>query len=189
MYLVTGGAGFIGSRLIDRLIERDEAVVCLDDFNDSYDPDIKWRNIRAHEGHPLFTLVEGDIRDETRLTSLFQTYRITRIIHLAARLGVRTSVHEPRIYEEVNIRGTLNLLEEARKREVRQFIFASSSSVYGNPARMPLREQDRLGPLSPYAATKHSGEVLCSAYHEMYRIPTTVLRFFSVYGPRMRPDM
>ena len=190
MYLVTGGAGFIGSSLVDRLIARGERVVCLDDFNDFYDPQIKRKNITAQCGNPLFTLVEGDIRDSQLVESVFNKHRFSKVVHIAARAGVRPSLQDPILYEEVNIRGTMNLLEQSRKTGVEQFIFASSSSVYGNTERSPFREEELSGrPISPYAATKFAGELMCHTYHHLYGLPTTVLRFFTVYGPRQRPDL
>lgn len=184
MFLVTGGAGFIGSHLVDRLLARGEEVVCFDDFNDFYDPAIK----RAHATG--FRIVEGDIRDSARLAEAFSEYPITKIVHLAARAGVRPSLDNPLLYEDVNVRGTLNLLELAKKHKVSQFVFASSSSVYGGNTKTPFHEDDPIRrTVSPYAATKYAGELMCYTYHHLYGIPTTCLRFFTVYGPRQRPEM
>jgi UDP-glucuronate 4-epimerase len=185
MLLVTGGAGFIGSHLIERLSERGQEIVCLDDFNDFYDPAIKRRNAANYRN-----LVEGDIRDAALLESIFKRYPIRKIVHLAARAGVRPSLDEPLLYEDVNVRGTMRLLEMARKCGVEQFVFASSSSVYGGNTKTPFHEDDRISrTVSPYAATKYAGELMCYTYHHLYGIPTTCLRFFTVYGPGQRPEM
>src|SRR5262245_8225251 len=189
-HLVTGGAGFIGSHLVDRLIARGERVICVDDFNDFYSRSVKEYNIHRHRNHPCYRLVEADIRDVDQLARLFADFRFQKVFHLAARAGVRPSIQSPLLYEQVNVRGTLNLLEESRKNGVQQFIFASSSSVYGARTKIAFREDDPVSrPISPYGATKVGGELLCHTYHHLYGLPTTVLRFFSVYGPRQRPDM
>ena len=190
MFLVTGGAGFIGSHLVERLLTRGEKVLCLDDFNDFYDPMTKRRNIAGHLGSENYQVIEGDIRDVGLLNRTFSQFPIEKIIHLAARAGVRSSLDQPMLYEDVNVRGTMNLLEMARRHHVEQFVFASSSSVYGGNTEIPFRESDRISrPISPYAATKYAGELMCYTYHHLYGIPTTCLRFFTVYGPRQRPDM
>src|SRR5262245_10294864 len=190
MILITGGAGFIGSHVVDALLVRREEVICLDEFNNFYDPQIKRGNIAAHQDHRQYRLVEGDIRNRELLRSLFQEYPIDRIIHLAARAGVRPSLEQPLLYEDVNVRGTIHLLDWARDRKVDQFIFASSSSVYGGNTKTPFHEEDRIWrTVSPYAATKYAGELMCYTYHHLYGIPTTCLRFFTVYGPRQRPEM
>jgi UDP-glucuronate 4-epimerase len=190
MYLVTGGAGFIGSHLVDQLLERGEEVVCLDDFNDFYDPQLKRRNIQSHLEYERFHLVEGDIRNVEILSGLFNRFDVRKIVHLAARAGVRPSLEQPLLYEDVNVRATIHLLDFARHRKVEQFVFASSSSVYGGNAKTPFHEEDRISrTVSPYAATKYAGELMCYTYHHLYRIPTTCLRFFTVYGPRQRPEM
>jgi UDP-glucuronate 4-epimerase len=190
MILVTGGAGFIGSHLVDRLLDRDLEVICLDDFNDFYDPAIKRSNIAGHLASSKYRLVQSDIRDKQRLVQVFREYSVTKIIHLAARAGVRQSLEEPFLYEDVNIKGTMNLLELARLHRVGHFIFASSSSVYGANSKVPFCEGDRIDrTVSPYAATKYSGELMCYTYHHLYGVPTTCLRFFTVYGPRQRPEM
>jgi UDP-glucuronate 4-epimerase len=190
MYLVTGGAGFIGSHLVDRLLDRGVEIVCLDDFNDFYDPAVKRRNIRKHLDSSRYRLVEGDIRDVELLRDVFQQYDIRKIIHLAARAGVRPSLDQPLLYEDVNVRATIHLLDLARDRKVDQFVFASSSSVYGGNTKTPFHEDDRISrTVSPYAATKYAGELMCYTYHHLYGIPTTCLRFFTVYGPRQRPEM
>lgn len=188
--LITGGAGFIGSHLVDRLLERGREVVCLDDFNDSYDPAVKRRNISPVLGNPLFTLVEGDIRDKDLLQGLCREHRFGTIVHLAARAGVRESLKDPLLYEEVNCLGTLNLLECARRHGIRHFVFGSSSSIYGANAKVPFSEEDKVDrPISPYAATKRSCELLCYTYHHLCGLNVTALRFFTVYGPRQRPEM
>jgi UDP-glucuronate 4-epimerase len=190
MYLVTGGAGFIGSHLVDRLLERGGDVVCLDDFNDFYEPALKWANVERHRGHPHFHLVEGDIRDADLVTNLFKKFDVRKIVHLAARAGVRPSLDQPMLYEDVNVRGTIQLLERAKESKVEQFVFASSSSVYGGNPKTPFHEDDRISrTVSPYAATKYAAELMCYTYHHLYNIPTTCLRFFTVYGPRQRPEM
>ena len=188
--LVTGGAGFIGSHVVEALLARGERVIALDNFNDYYSPDRKRLNIAPYLENPLFRLVQGDIRDRDMLEHLFATEPIRRIIHVAAMAGPRPSVENPALYEEVNVRGTLNLVEVALRQGVQHFVHASSSSVYGKDAPVPYKEDARTDyPLSPYAATKKMAEVLLYTYHYLYGLPVTVLRFFTVYGPRGRPDM
>ncbi len=188
--LVTGGAGFIGSHLCEALAARGDEVVCLDNFDPFYDPAVKRRHLRALLGHPRFRLVEGDIRDLPLIGRLFAERRFDRVYHLAAKAGVRPSLLEPLLYEEVNVRGTLHLLEACRQRGVGHFLFASSSSVYGEQQEHPFREDlDADHPVSPYGATKRAAELLGYAYHRLYGIPFTSLRFFTVYGPRQRPEM
>ncbi len=188
--LVTGGAGFIGSHLVERLLDRGDEVVCLDDFNDSYDPSLKRANIAPSLVNPSFAIVEGDIRDRKALRGLAARHKFKVIVHLAARAGVRASLRAPLLYEEVNCGGTLNMLEFAREHAVGRFVFGSSSSVYGASSAIPFAEGDRADlPLSPYAATKRSCELLCHAWHHLYGIHATCLRFFTVYGPRQRPEM
>lgn len=187
--LVTGAAGFIGSHLCERLILDGHTVTGVDNFDDFYDPAIKRENLSSIVDHRRFQLLELDIRDE-RLVREAVSPEIQAIVHLAARAGVRPSIEQPLFYEDVNVRGTLTLLEAARTRRDRKFIFGSSSSVYGNSAKATSCESDAVDrPISPYAATKRAGEILCSTYHELYGIPTTCLRFFTVYGPRQRPDL
>lgn len=189
-FLVTGGAGFIGSHLVDRLLENGRRVICLDDFNDFYNPELKKANIRVHRQNRDFCLVEGDIRDQALVENLVEKERPGIIIHLAARAGVRPSLEQPYLYESTNVLGTLNLLEAARKNGVKKFIFGSSSSVYGVNSKVPFSEDDPLlNPVSPYAATKIAGEALCNCYAEVYGLPAISLRFFTVYGPRQRPDL
>lgn len=188
--LVTGGAGFIGSHLCERLLARGDRVVTLDNFNDYYLPAIKEKNLHATLKSPSFSLVRGDILDVPLLDRVFGETRFDVVVHLAARAGVRPSIEQPLLYEQVNCLGTLNLLEQARKRNIRRFVFASSSSVYGNVKEIPFREDARVDrPVSPYAATKAAGELYCHNYFHLYGISCTALRFFTVYGPRQRPDM
>lgn len=188
--LVTGGAGFIGSHVVDALVAMRHRVLCLDDFNDFYDPTEKRRNVAPHLNNPFFSLAEGDIRDVRFVQAVVGEWRPEIIIHLAARAGVRPSVREPGLYAAVNVQGTLNVLEAARLAGVRKVIFGSSSSVYGLNAKIPFGENDPLlKPASPYGATKIAGEALCHAYAHLYGIRVVCLRFFTVYGPRQRPDL
>ena len=188
--LVTGGAGFIGSHLVERLLAEGHRVVCLDNFDDFYNPALKRRNLAAVLKHPGFRLVEGDLRDEGGLEKLFAGEKFDLVAHLAARAGVRPSVENPALYVDVNLRGTVYLLEACEHHAVRRFIFASSSSVYGNSSRVPFSEDDPVNtPISPYAATKKAGELLCHTYHHLYGMDIACLRYFTVYGPRQRPEM
>jgi len=189
--LITGGAGFIGSHLVDRLLaEGDWRITVIDDLNDFYAPEIKRANIAGHLPHPDYRLVEADIRDTEALAEVFANAEFDVIVHLAARAGVRPSLSQPRLYFETNVTGTLNLLELARIHHVKQFVFASSSSVYGINCKMPFSEDDRIyQPISPYAATKAAGELLCHTYSHLHGIRTIGLRFFTVYGARQRPDL
>lgn len=189
-YLVTGGAGFIGSHLVDRLLKMGEKVIVVDNFDDYYDPRIKRDNIKTHLDNKNFTLREVDLRDKQSLEEIFQSNRINKVIHLAARAGVRASLKNPFIYEEVNIKGTLNLLEACKRYPLESFIFVSSSSVYGTTDKIPFLEEERLGKLvSFYAVSKYTGEIICYTYHHLHHIPITCLRLFTVYGPRQRPEM
>lgn len=189
-YLVTGGAGFIGSHLVEALLARGERVVCVDNFNTYYSPDRKRRNIAQAQTHPKYTLVEADLRDGEALEQVFVAYRPRYIAHLAAMAGPRPSIAQPVLYESVNVGATVMLLELARRYEAHTFVFASTSSVYGETTKLPFEETDPTDrPLSPYSATKKAGEVLAYTFHRLYGIPTTVVRFFTVYGPRGRPDM
>jgi UDP-glucuronate 4-epimerase len=190
--LITGGAGFIGSHLVDRLLASDdvEQITVIDDFNDFYEPNIKRANIRSHLKDPRYRLVEADIRDGDALEQALANTQFDCIVHLAARAGVRPSLAQPRLYNETNINGTLNLLELARQHGIKQFVFGSSSSVYGINASVPFSEDDPIRqPISPYAATKGAGELLCHTYSHLYGIRCVCLRFFTVYGPRQRPDL
>ncbi|MHB8117580.1 MAG: NAD-dependent epimerase/dehydratase family protein [Methanothrix sp.] len=187
--LVTGGAGFIGSHLVDRLLAEGWRVTVVDNFDPFYDTEIKRRNVALHLRHSTFDLVEADIRDMEALRArLSGKYDV--IVHLAAKAGVRPSIQDPIAYQEVNVRGTQNLLELAKEWGVQQFVFASSSSVYGEKPNVPWREDDSvLLPISPYAATKVAGELLGHVYSHLYGIRFIALRFFTVYGPRQRPDL
>ena len=189
--LVTGGAGFIGSHLVDRLLATDvDRITVVDDFNDFYTPEIKRSNIRHHLADSRYKLVELDIRDRGALEDVFKTENFDCIVHLAARAGVRPSLSEPELYSETNINGTLNLLKLAHRHNIKQFVFGSSSSVYGINAKVPFSEDDPIRqPISPYAATKGAGELLCHTYSHLYGIRCVCLRFFTVYGPRQRPDL
>ncbi len=188
--LITGGAGFIGSNLARRRLDRGDRVTILDNFNDFYDPAIKRRNIASFLEQPEFRLVEGDIRDQDLVDRVFAEGEFDGVIHLAARAGVRPSLQEPVLYEEVNCIGTLHLLEAARRHGPKIFLFGSSSSVYGINRKVPFAEDDEVNqPISPYATTKRTGELLCFNYHHLYGLRTACLRFFTVYGPRQRPEM
>lgn len=190
--LITGGAGFIGSHFSERMVARGHAVIALDNFNDYYDPAVKRRNVRAltERGADAYRLVEGDILDAGTVNAIFAEGRIDAVVHLAARAGVRPSIQEPALYQRVNVEGTANLLEAAVKHGTGRFLFASSSSVYGANAKVPFSESDAVdGPLSPYASSKRAGELLAYTYHALYGLPVHCLRFFTVYGPRQRPDM
>jgi UDP-glucuronate 4-epimerase len=188
--LVTGGAGFIGSHVTRRLLGRGDRVTCLDDFNDFYDPALKRANAAALGGRDDWSLVEGDIRDTALVDRLFADRRFDSVIHLAARAGVRPSLKEPILYEDVNCIGTLRLLEAARHHGPVNFVFASSSSVYGINEKVPFSESDPVDlPISPYATTKRAGELLCFNYSHLYGLRTSCLRFFTVYGPSQRPEM
>lgn len=188
--LVTGGAGFIGSHLVERLLKDGYRVICLDNFNNYYDPRIKEENVKTVHSNPEYILIRGDILDTSVLETLFSDYPISKIVHLAAFAGVRASLLNPGDYVDVDIKGTLNLLEMARKNRVKQFIFGSSSSVYGEESTIPFREDELiLKPISPYSASKLAGEMFCETYSKLYQLPITILRFFTVYGPRQRPEM
>lgn len=189
--LVTGGAGFIGSHLVSRLLsEGIWDVTVVDDLNDFYSPDTKRANLAAIREVGDFRFVEADIRNADDLKPIFDDTSFECIVHLAARAGVRPSLSEPKLYTETNINGTVNLLELAREYEVPQFVFGSSSSVYGINSKVPFSEEDRIfQPISPYAATKAAGELLCHTYSHLFGFRTVCLRFFTVYGARQRPDL
>ena len=187
--LVTGGAGFIGSHVVDSLLANGDAVTVLDNFDPFYDRDIKERNIVAHRTHPRWRLIEADLRDAEGLERLL-TGSFDAVVHLAAKGGVRPSIEAPLAYQEVNVRGTHNLLEAVRRLKVPHVVFASSSSVYGVNPRVPWSEEDSvLQPISPYASTKVSGELLGHVYSHLYGFRFIVLRIFTAYGPRQRPDL
>lgn len=186
---VTGAAGFIGSHLCERLLDKGCEIVGVDSFDEFYDPRIKRRNIDRCLKDTHFQLVEADIRDHDAMDRAMDA-DVDVIVHLAARAGVRPSIAEPVLYADVNINGTMVLLEAAKKYEIDKFIFASSSSVYGNNEKVPFSEDDNVDfPISPYAATKKADELICHTYHHLYDISITCLRFFTVYGPRQRPDL
>jgi UDP-glucuronate 4-epimerase len=187
--LITGAAGFIGSHLSERLLDDGLMVVGLDNFDDFYNPQIKRQNIKGCLKNKNFQLVEADIRDSAAMDKTVGG-GVEIIVHLAARAGVRPSIEKPLLYADVNINGTMVLLEAAKKHKVNKFIFGSSSSVYGNNKKVPFSEKDNVDfPISPYAATKKAGELICHTYHHLYGISITPLRFFTVYGPRQRPDL
>ena len=188
--MVTGGAGFIGSHTVDALLARGDEVVCVDNFNDYYSPERKHKNLTGAWTSPGFRLFEIDIRDLDAMAQVFAKEKLDKVIHLAAMAGVRNSVQFPLLYEEVNIRGTLSLLELAAKHGVDNFVMASTSSVYGASKEIPFREdEDAVRPLAPYPATKRACELLAHVYHNLYGLRCAALRLFTVYGPRGRPDM
>ena len=186
--LVTGGAGFIGSHLVEKLLGAGHAAVILDDFNDFYDPQIKRENIAAvSKDVPVHHV---DLRENAAVRNLFHREKFDTIAHLAARAGVRPSIQHPQLYYDTNVTGTLHLLDAARATGVERFIFASSSSVYGVSKTVPFSEEQHLTQtISPYAATKIAAEFLCSTYSHLYQLRVVALRYFTVYGPRQRPDL
>lgn len=191
-FLVTGGAGFIGSHLCERLLAGGHAVWALDDLNPFYDPAIKQQNLReaAAAGGARFNFIQGELNDPSKLMELCAGVRFDQIIHLAARAGVRPSLEEPALYQRVNVEGTVNLLEAARLHGVKKITIASSSSVYGVNAKVPFSETDPIfSAISPYAASKLACEALGHVYHHLYGLDVAMLRFFTVYGPRQRPDL
>src|SRR5881628_1002294 len=186
--LVTGGAGFIGSHLVEKLLASGHEVVILDDFNDFYDPQTKHANVAGLARD--VTVYHVDLRDTESVRNLFHREKVDAIAHLAARAGVRPSIQHPQLYYDTNVTGTLHLLEAARVTGVKRLIFASSSSVYGASKIVPFSEDQHLTQtLSPYAATKIAGEFLCSTYSHLYQLRVVALRYFTVYGPRQRPDL
>jgi UDP-glucuronate 4-epimerase len=187
--LVTGGAGFIGSHTVERLLSTGAGkVTILDSFNDYYNPAIKRANVAAMGDR--VTVAEGELTDRAFVDALFETGKFDAVIHLAARAGVRPSIAQPELYIDTNIKGTFNLLEASRRTGCKHFVFASSSSVYGVNKKVPFAEEDPiLQTISPYAMTKMAGEQMCSNYSHLYDIKTVSLRFFTVYGPRQRPDL
>lgn len=190
-FLVTGGAGFIGSHVCEALLNEGHTVYSLDNFDTFYDPEIKRSNIKEiQSGFPRFTSIEGDLRDRKRLEEIFGSIKFDQVIHLAARAGVRPSIEQPALYQQVNVEGTVNLLESARLAGVKKIIIASSSSVYGINSKVPFSEDDPIRtPISPYAASKLACEALGHVYHHLYKLDVVMLRFFTVYGPRQRPDL
>jgi UDP-glucuronate 4-epimerase len=187
--VVTGAAGFIGSHVCEAMLARGWRITGVDSFDSFYDPQRKRRNVAGLVGQEGFALVEADIRDATAMNRVIGG-GADAIVHLAARAGVRPSIENPLLYNDVNVQGTGVLLEAARKFNVPKFVFASSSSVYGNNPKVPFSEDDRVdNPISPYAATKKAGELICHTYHHLYGFGVSCLRFFTVYGPRQRPDL
>jgi UDP-glucuronate 4-epimerase len=190
--LVTGGAGFIGSHLCGRFLKEGFTVIALDNFDPYYDPNIKIKNLEGmlKKFPGRFELITGDIRNPEHLQEAFNKGPVRCVVHLAARAGVRPSIADPLLYQDVNVRGTVALLEACKKFGVKDFIFASSFSVYGENQKVPFSEEDlNLYPISPYGATKRAGELLCYSYHHLYGMNTTCLRIFTAYGPRQRPEM
>lgn len=188
--LVTGGAGSIGSSLCERLLKKGHKVVCLDNFNTYYAPAIKRRNIQPLLKNKNFTLIKGDILNQKKLKEVFTKYSCATVIHLAAQAGVRPSIKDPYGYAQTNVLGAVNVLEQCQRNKIKNFILASSSSVYGNNPKTPFSESHRVdNPISPYAATKKAAELMAHSYHAIYGMNIAVLRFFTVYGPKNRPDM
>jgi len=188
--LVTGGAGFIGSHLVERLLSAGHRVTVLDNFNDFYDPDIKRQNCRTHRDFENYSLIEADIRDAEAVERAFAGSECSEVIHLAAMAGVRPSIADPVLYNQVNLLGTMTVLEACRRKALKRLTFASSSSVYGNNDKVPFSEDDPVDtPISPYASTKRSGELMVYTYCHLFGIKAACLRFFTVYGPRQRPEM
>lgn len=190
--LVTGGAGFIGSHLCERLLSDGDRIICLDNFDSFYDPNIKIKNVEriSKKFSDRFELVTGDIRNPEHLKEVFRKNQFDFVVHLAARAGVRPSIVDPLLYQDVNIRGTIIFLEACKGHGIKNFIFASSSSVYGENQRIPFTEKDLdIQPISPYGATKRAGELLCYSYHHLHGMNIACLRIFTAYGPRQRPEM
>ena len=189
-YLITGGAGFIGSSLADDLLEKNNRVVVIDNFCDFYDPQIKENNIKNALKKENYKLYRGDIRDKYLLNKIFNENNIDIVVHLAAMAGVRPSIENPVLYQEVNCLGTQNILECMKEKRIMNLVMASSSSVYGNSKTVPFKESDIVDfAISPYAATKKANEVMTHVYHKLYNMNVIMLRFFTVYGPRQRPDL
>ncbi|MDD5622985.1 MAG: GDP-mannose 4,6-dehydratase [Actinomycetota bacterium] len=188
--LITGGAGFIGSHLCERLIDLGLNVICVDNFDNFYNPLVKEDNISEIADSKYFRLYRSDITDPPQIEKIFSETSIDMVIHLAARAGVRPSIQNPLLYERVNIFGTMNILECCKKYNIPKLIFASSSSVYGGNKKLPFSEEDNVDhPISPYAATKKAGELICYTYYDLYKISIYCFRLFTVYGPRQRPEM
>jgi UDP-glucuronate 4-epimerase len=188
--LVTGGAGFIGSNLITSLLAQGNKVICVDNFSDNYDPSYKESNIAAFADNPNFSLYRTDIRNAADVQKVFAETKPQQVVHLAAKADTRLSITEPQAYIDVNLTGTLNMLESAKAFAVEKFVFASSSSVYGNHATAPFSEEAPTDfPIAPYGATKKSGEILCYSYHTNFNLPVVCLRIFNAYGERNRPDL
>jgi UDP-glucuronate 4-epimerase len=190
-FLVTGGAGFIGSHVCERLLRDGHSVWAFDDLNDFYDPQLKRANLRDIQALALpFEFFHGDLTDAAAVAEIFSSVKFDQVIHLAARAGVRPSIEQPALYQRVNVEGTVNILEAARRTGVKKITMASSSSVYGVNAKVPFAENDPIfSAISPYAASKLAGEALGQVYHHLYKMDVVMLRFFTVYGPRQRPDL
>lgn len=189
-YLITGGAGFIGSTITEKLLGRGDKVVCVDNFDPYYDPELKKKNIGPFLSNPNFKLEIADILDLDNLVKIFKENHIDHVVHLAAKAGVRPSLEDPIAYQRVNGEGTLNVLEAARRTWCKKLCLASSSSVYGNNKTVPFKETDVVDfAISPYAATKKANEVMAHVYHAIYGLDIFMLRFFTVYGPKQRPDL
>ena len=187
---VSGAAGFIGSNMVERLLKKNVKVIGLDNFDNFYNRSIKEDNIKSAVSDDNYQFIEGDIRDKDLLNKIFQANQVKLVIHLAAKAGVRPSMKNPEEYYSVNVEGTLNILESMKANDIKKMIFASSSSVYGNNDKIPFSEMDNVDfPISPYAATKKAGELMCHTYHSLYDIDVFCLRFFTVYGRRQRPDL
>jgi UDP-glucuronate 4-epimerase len=188
--LVTGGAGFIGSHLTEKLLKLGYTVICYDNFDDFYDIAIKRQNLNFAQNYKKFKLFEADINDKAALNRCFNQYKLDCVVHLAAKAGVRPSIADPIGYFSTNVLGTLNLLQVMKEQCVKKMVFASSSSVYGNNTKVPFSESDAVdNPISPYAASKKAAELLCHTFHHLYDFDIFCLRFFTVYGPRQRPDL
>jgi len=188
--LITGGAGFIGSHLAEKLLQEGNQISAIDNFDPFYSRTIKESNIAGCLGKPGYTLYENDIRDASALRDIFSKVKVDFVVHLAAKAGVRPSLENPKEYYDVNLNGTLALLEVMRENNVKKMVFASSSSVYGNSEQIPFSESDNVDhPISPYAASKKAGELLCHTYHHLYGYDIFCMRFFTVFGPRQRPDL
>ena len=189
-YLITGGAGFIGSTLTERLLREGNRIIIVDNFNDFYNPELKKDNIRPFLENRDFQIYQVDIRDKSGLETVFKENDVDAIMHLAAMAGVRPSIENPLLYQDVNGMGTQNVLEMARKYGVKKLALASSSSVYGNCKEVPFREDMIVDfAISPYAATKKANEVMAHVYHKLFDMDIVMLRFFTVYGPKQRPDL
>ena len=189
-YFITGGAGFIGSSLSERILKEENKIITIDNFCDFYDPKLKENNINNMLGNSKYKLYRGDIRDKKMLETIFNENNIDCVIHLAAMAGVRPSIENPCLYQEVNCLGTQNILEEMKKHNIKNLVMASSSSVYGNCKEVPFREDMIVDyAISPYAATKKANEVMTHVYHKLNNMNVIMLRFFTVYGPKQRPDL
>ncbi len=186
--LITGGAGFIGSHVCEALLQKGDEVFCIDNFDPYYERELKERNLRALKGNSEFQFQEADVTSAD-LKQLLKENNIEKVLHLAARPGVRPSISDPFVYQKINVGGTLNMLEAAVSAEINNFVYVSSSSVYGNCDKTPWKEEYEPLPASPYGASKLAGEIYVKAYSQLYGLNTSCLRYFSIYGPRQRPDL